>query len=303
MADSGLDHARAFRTLAQSGGRGAEQFRPAVNKLAHGGDLAEVGRSVGVFTHLDALLVRAAHESGTLGAAYRRLAQGHDRSARRSARLKAQCLMPLLVLILGVVLAPLPGLMSGQLNLSAYFLNAVMSLMGLGLVIVLGLGMLRYLENTPRSALASVLSSVTLALPVLGANNRRRNVARFLDAFAMHLEAGLPADEAGVGACSSIRNQRIAEALAPVPEMLAQGHAVSDALVTSDVISLDVLGALQAGEAAGRLGESMQRIATTELEAAQAFDDELGVWCPRFLYVMVLAWLARNVLTSRAFIP
>lgn len=300
MADAGVDHARAFKTLGQSRGRAARGFRQAANAVAHGRDLAEAGAAAGVFTALDARLVASASRSGTLVAAYHRLAEWHGAFAVRAARLKAQCVLPAFVFSLALFLVPLPGLASGQISLGDYVGNVLTLLIIAVVSVVLVLATLRHLERAPRSAFAVAISRVTLMLPLLGPNNRRRNVARFLDACSVYLEAGMPAAEAVREAVLGVRNQRIAAALRPVSKTLVAGRSVVEAFAISEVVGLDVLGALKAGESAGRLDDVMRRTSFTELQEAFAFDDQVAAWAPKLLYLIVLGWIARNVLGSGA---
>lgn len=113
--------------------------------------------------------------------------------------------------------------------------------------------------------------------------------AHWLDLLGQQLAAGLDA-------ASSLRNMMrllphppVQVAVRRASELVAQGHALSDVLRETKLITAaEITGALVAGEASGRLAPALLHVAQLADAQLQIRLDELQSWIPRALYVLVV---------------
>src|SRR5487761_713443 len=94
--------------------------------------IAEAGLRSGLFTPLEASLVRTATLSGSPARTYRLIA---DQCARRAARIKAiksRMTFPAAMVAVWIILGPVPNLVTGSLTLSSYLVKHLLPWIGAG---------------------------------------------------------------------------------------------------------------------------------------------------------------------------
>ena len=201
---AGTPSADALRALSKSAGSSArldrdkrderlrDRAKRAASSVTGGQSVGTAGHRAGLFRAADARYISLAEEVGNLGRAYEGLALKYESLDRRSRRVRGQCLMPLFVLVLALLVTPLPGLIAGTIGAGQYVFGVLRPLVVLAVAIRLGLAIVRNARDEPRGRWGRWLGWITLRLPMLGAVNRRRNTAGFMSDLGEFLEAGLP---------------------------------------------------------------------------------------------------------------
>src|SRR5215472_17057322 len=113
--------------------------------------IAEAGLRSGLFTPLEASLVRTATLSGSPARTYRLIA---DQCARRAARIKAlksRMIIPAVMIAVWIILGPVPRLVTGGLSLRGYLLRHLLPWIGAGVGAYLLLNHMRRRSPSARS--------------------------------------------------------------------------------------------------------------------------------------------------------
>src|SRR5579872_2067247 len=111
--------------------------------IKRGIGIAEAGARSGLFTPLEASLVRAATSSGSPARTYRLIA---DKCARRAARIRAmksRMSLPAVMIATAIILGPVPNLVAGSLTLSGYLAKHLLPWIGVGAAAYLSFDFLR----------------------------------------------------------------------------------------------------------------------------------------------------------------
>ena len=98
------------------------QARVELVKMAirRGSNAAIAAQSAGLFSPLEANLVRAALLAGSPAQTYRRLVQRCAQSATNEGKMRSGMVLPVAVLVVASVVAPIPQWVAGSLNASDY---------------------------------------------------------------------------------------------------------------------------------------------------------------------------------------
>ena len=291
-AHAGMAGDRMLRTAAAAAADGAtrEAMRQTTGLVAGGKPLAAAGAACGLFTSRDRLLLQAAERIGETEQVLQRLATFYRHRASRARRVKSKLAYPVLLLVVAVLLAPLPALLSGGLSMSGYLGMTIVPLGLLALAARLGTGWLNQdaLKHYPRW-----LALALLKLPFAGRLVVQRARVDMLDNLAMFVCGGVPAMEAITAAVDVVRNPVLQDRFRQAEQALHAGNTVADALRSADIIdAAEGHALLSAAEHAGRLEQMCQRHAELQTERLNATYDLLAEWFPRVVYVLVVGWIA-----------
>jgi type II secretory pathway component PulF len=264
--------------------------------------IAEAGLRSGLFTPLEASLVRAATLSGSPARTYRLIA---DQCARRAARIKAlksRLTVPAIMIALWVVLGPVPNLVSGSLSLSGYLVKHLLPWIAAGAAAYL-LADLSRRRQAP-SSWGTLLDGALPFVPLFGPMEVRRNLRNFFDSLALLLEGGVPILEAFPVALDTVRNQALKSQLARIKPRIEAGASLGQALA-----GLSLFGRTQAyelirtGEASGALPRTLLRYSEAETAAIDRFDDLAVEWIPRVAYTSTALLIGYGMISGGAFMP
>ena len=124
MEIAGLPVDKAFALL--------EVTAPAVTRLnemrkliAWRIDPATAGERSGLFTRIEACLIRAAMRAGSPAGMCRRLADVYTLRAMQLATMRSRLMIPASVLLLALFIQPLPSLIAGSIGVGGYLLLVV----------------------------------------------------------------------------------------------------------------------------------------------------------------------------------
>jgi general secretion pathway protein F len=266
--------------------------------------IAEAGRRSGLFTPLEASLVRAATLSGSPARTYRLIA---DQCARRAVRMKvmkSRMIPPAVMIAVWIILRPVPNLVTGSVALSGYLMKYLLPWIGVGAIAHLLVDLLRRRQSGGQSSWEIRLHGVIPLVPLFGPMEVRRNLRDFFDSLGLLLEAGVPILEAVPIALDTVRNQAVKSQLGQIKPRIEAGASFWQA-----VAGLSLFGRTQAyelirtGEASGALPRTLLRYSAAESVAIDRFDDLVAEWIPRIAYTSTAVLVGYGLIHSGAFMP
>ncbi len=272
--------------------------------IKRGLGIADAGLRSGLFTPLEASLVRSATVSGSPVRTYRLMAEQCARRAARVKAIKSRMLLPALMVALLIILKPVPYLISGSLTLSGYVIKDLLPWIGVGVIAYLLLKSLRDRQPSAHSAWRTRLDGALPFLPLFGPMEVRRNLRDFFDSMALLLESGVPILEAFPFALDTVRNQALKSQLARIKPRIKAGTSFAQAAAGLPLFgSTQAVELIRAGEASGALPRTLQRYSDAETAAIARFDDLVAEWIPRLVYTAAAVLIGYEVVRSEAFMP
>lgn len=266
--------------------------------------IAEAGRRSGLFTPLEASLVRTATLSGSPARTYRLISDQCARRAARVSAIKSRTAVPAVMIAVWVILGPVPDLVAGSLTLSGYLLKHLLPCIGVAVVAYLLLDLSWRRGASDKSSWEIRLDGVLPFVPLFGPMGVRRNLRDFFDSLALLLEGGVPILEGVPIALDTVRNQSVKSQLAQIEPRIAAGASFWQAIA-----GLSLFGRPQAyelirtGEASGALPRMLSRYAAAETAAIDRFDDLVAEWIPRIAYTATALLVGYGLIHSGAFMP
>lgn len=266
--------------------------------------IAEAGRKGGLFTPMEAALVRTATTSGSPARTYRRIA---DQCARRAARIKAtksRMTVPALMIAILIVLGPVPSLVTGSLTPTSYLAKHLLPWIAAGVIAYLLLERSRRWQSVAHSIWRIRLDGLLQFVPLFGPMEVRRNLRDFFDSVALLLDGGVPMLEALPVALDTVRNQALKSRLAQVKPRIEAGMSFAEAIAGLSLFGrTQPHGLIRTGEASGTLPRMLLRYSEVETAAIDRFDDLVAEWVPRLAYTAAALVVAYTIITGGAFMP
>ena len=299
MEDAGLPFDKALRLVHLPS---REQRRLAGTRKWLRLGIADAGLKGGLFTSIEASLLRAATASGSPSRVYHLLSDHYARRARRTKVMKSRMMLPAVMLVIAVFIRPLPNVVAGTLGWGSYLLKHVLPWIGVAGAAWL-LGELSHRWQSARS-LRNTLGGVFALVPLFGPIQVRRNLRDFFDSLALLLDAGMPILDALPIALSTVRNQPLRKQLAQIRPRIEAG-----ASFTLAVSELSFPGRMQACaliapvEASGALPQMLFRYSEAETAAINRFDELVAEWVPRIAYTSAALLIGYGMIQSGAFRP
>lgn len=299
MEDAGLSFDHALRLLYLPA---RERLRLAATRNCLRLGVADAGLQGGLFTPIEASLLRAAAASGSPARTYRLLSDHYKRRAARSKVMKSRMMLPAVMLLIAIFIRPVPSLVAGTLTLTGYLLRYLLPWIAVGGAVYL-LSELSQRYQSAR-ALRSTLDRVLSLVPLFGPMQVRRNLRDFFDSLALLLEAGLPILDALPIASSTVRDQTLRRQLAQIKPRIEAGKSFTQALsALSFPGHLHACALISSGEASGALPQMLFRYSEAETAAINRFDDLVAEWIPRLAYTSSALLIGYGVIHSGAFNP
>ena len=286
LETAGLPYDRAVATMALPS-PGAERLKAMKELAARGIDAARAGEQSGLFTKLEARLVRASLNAGSPAAIYKRLAEHYSQRAMQWSAMKARLALPAVLLAIALLVQPLPALVSGTIGATTYAWQVISPVLLIAIIVAA----LRWLGMHAR-------------LPLYRPIFVRSNLRDFFESLALMLEAGVSMLEALPAAIETVSDAGIRQELKRMRQRVEQGQPFAAAL--ENVTSLQgsrVLAFAHAGEQSGTLPEMLMRHAAMETEAIAAFYRQLATWLPRIVYLLVSIKIAMGIVSSGGVMP
>jgi type II secretory pathway component PulF len=265
--------------------------------LERGVEFASAGEQSGLFTQLDARLIRAATNAGSPEKTYRRLADYYTDRAQQLATMKSRLMLPAAIFLLALLVGPIPALINGSLSLASYVWQVLRPLLLIAALVYLIRALLRM---GSKSAGKSFLQQVPLYGPIF----IRQNLRDFFDSLGLMLEAGMSMLDALPLALDTVTDGDIRRELNKIRPRVAKGSSLTDALPGIGYVTDErLIQFVRTGEASGKLPEMLLRHTSMETESINSFLGQLAMWVPRVVYGAVLIWMAYGLLTGGGFMP
>ena len=239
----------------------------------------------GLIAPWQAKLLAACWESGRVESGLNNLADDLQRRARREKKLRSQLAFPLLILTAFGFLSGLPRLIGGSIGI----LTLVVMTVGPPLMVLLGL---RAGSRVIKGSRDHPLAQWLVKFPLLGELMWLRARAEFLDVLAQTYRAGVPLIDGCRLAVSSVRPACLTPAFEEVAYGLEAGAPLAQAL-SHAIEDSHALALVTSAEAAGRLDETLRKVADHYARRASEKADAMATWVPRILYILIaiaMAW-------------
>ena len=280
---AGFHYDRAIAALALPS-PAARRLKAMQALAAKGVDAAKAGEQSGIFTRIEAKLVRAAITAGSPAPTYQRLAEHYARRARQWSTLKSRLASPALVLVLALLIQPLPALIGGRIGVTGYAWGVIWPLLLIAALV---------------AALRWIVESFPRAIPLSGRIFVRTNLRDFFESLALLLEAGVPALEALPAALDAVADGDIRRELARIRQRVEQQQTFAQALEgVSYLEGSPALPLAHTGEESGKLPEMLARHAEMESQAIAQFHDQVAIWLPRIVYALVATKVIAGIFAS-----
>ncbi len=275
------DRAAAMMALPAPAAKRLKAFQALA---ARGIDAARAGEQSGLFTTLEARLIRAALNAGSPAPTYERLAGYHAQRAMQWTAIKSRLMLPAFVLGIALFVQPLPALISGEIDLRGYAWQVISP----ALIVV---------------AIAAVVRWLAMhggrRMPLYGPILVRSNLRDFFESLALMLEAGIPMLEALPAAIDTATDGDIRRELNRVRRAIENRQTFAGALEgVSYLGGSPVLALAHTGEQSGTLPEMLMRYAAMETQAIASFYEQLAAWLPRIVYALVAIKVAAGIFSS-----
>lgn len=292
METAGLPFDKAFALLkvpAVAQGR-----LTAMRKMLKGGDFPFAGERSGLFTKLEARLIRAAWQAGSPAGTYRRLAEHYTQRALQLSMMKSRMALPAFMVAAALFIQPLPALVGGSMSGYAYFARALGTLGFLGAVVYAIVNLPHWLRGSP---LKTTVDNLLPQIPLFGPMHVRRNARDFFESLALMLEAGISMLDALPAALETIDNEVIRGEYAVIQSRVAKGAPFAEAIEDLPYLGNEqVVAFAHTGEQSGKLPEMLFKHAALETDALNLFFAQVAQWVPRIVYAMVAAWIAYGII-------
>jgi general secretion pathway protein F len=303
MEEAGLPFDKVLDIVHLPGGERARlQAMRRWMKLGVG--IPEAGLRGGLFTPLEAALVRAATVSGSPARTYRLMA---DQCARRAARVKAvksRMTLPAVMVAVAIIVGPLPSLVAGSLTLTGYLVKDLLPWVALGAAAYLLVEHARRRQSGARGFWDIRIDGILPLVPVFGPMEVRRNHRDFFESMAVLLEAGIPILEALPIALDTVRNEAVRGRLSLIKPRIEAGASFAQALAQLPLsLRAQASGLIQAGEASGELPRMLFRVSAAETADINRFDDLVAEWMPRLTYGSIVLLVGYEMIHGGAFMP
>lgn len=294
MLGAGVDTVRSFRTAAGHLGRRARRvFDQLADAAARGESLADSFRDQrSCLGQVDVEMIAAAEQAGNVAEVLDQLAAFHQFRAETIRTMTHAFALPALLLHAGAILAPLPLLILGRVDLPGFLLQAAAFLAPFYSVALL-VALVRTLSGT-RGLARRTLDAVALRVPLLGKALRDLAYWRFFQAVHALYCAGVQIDRAMEIAADAGGNQAAIARLRGGAHAARQGRPASEGF--SPRLAREIRAAWEVGEQSGKLDEVTRRLAAITGESALLRFRTLATWLPRIVYFLVALRLAVAVL-------
>ena len=236
--------------------------------------------------------MEAAETSGRMSESVERLSQHIAFRDRMRRTLTSGLAMPIGVLHAAALVVPLLPVVLGQITQGDYLLRVMATLAFFYVPAAVVLGIVYF---TPESGtLRALLDGFTLRIPILGRAVRQLALSRFSRTFQMLYACGsVPIAQCVRRAVALAGNTTVRRRLAGGIESAEAGHPVSEGF--SPLLPREFVEVWRIAEQAGKLHETSGRLADTAAEDSQRLFEQLAVWFPRVVYVLVSAFIVINI--------
>ena len=291
---SGFSFDKAFSALQENNDALKNIYARIGAGIQKGQNIALLGAREGLFSFFDEQLISASIAAGSPEKTYRNLGQFYETKYKQWQKLKSQMMLPLIILVLALFIAPLPSFILGTLSAGQYLFVSLGSLVKITLLIY-ALSKLPFLLR--RAGFSLFVDKFLLGIPIFGPLLIRKNNLLFIDALGLLFSAGVPILSALPMAVNTIKNEIIRKQYAHVVKDIEGGLTLSQALENNIYFQQHTLKALvNTGEASGSLEQMLEHIKGHEQGEIALQESTLFEWLPRIVYFLICIWMAYSII-------
>jgi general secretion pathway protein F len=260
-------------------------------------EFAEAGEEAGVFTPLEASLIRVAMAAGSPASTYQKLADYYAIRAIQSRQLRSKLALPVLMLVLSILIQPIPELINGTLG--GYIGQVFVPLLTIALAASLIFYARYWVHALSLLPIKDATHQLIRRLPVFGSLHIKHNLRDYFESLAMLLEAGMPMQEAHAMAATTVTDSAIKAALSKAGLRLKAGATFTQAMQKLAFLkSATAMHFIQTGEASGKLPEMLMRYTQQESVFLLQREKLLADWLPKILYALITIWVAYGLISD-----
>jgi len=300
MLDAGVPLLRSLNTVSAGlQPRLQKAFTELAAAAAKGNPLAEtMAKPPRIFEALDVMLIQAAEVSGSLPESLALLSKWHEFSNHINRLILSGCLLPVIIIHIAAVIAPLPSFLIGGLRIQNYVFDCLKILSFFYVPATIVYAILRMSPKT--GPFRRVLDRLALKIPILGQAIYRSSISRYCRAFYMLFKAGLPITDCTARATLVTGNAVVADLFQGGAASAREGRDVSEGFSTK--LPTEFLDMWRIGEETGSLEEVARRLADSNGNGAEFLFTEFARWLPRFVYVLVAGVMIYYILRNSSMI-
>ena len=296
MLDAGVPLLRSLNTVGSGlKPRMREAFLALADGVSKGNPLAEtMSQNPKLFDPIDVTLVRVAETSGSLPELIGLLSKWHELSRRITKKMLSGMALPVLVITLVAIVAPIPGSILGGWGTTSYLFEMARILLlfwaPAGLIFLI-------VRKTPRTGpLRRLLDHLVLRIPILGTAVYKLALSRYCWVFHMLCKAAVPVTDSVGMAASATGNAVVGDLFRPAIESVRAGEPICDGF--SSKLPTEFVEIWRAGEETGQLDDVSKRLADNNADAAEFWLDQFARWFPRMVYfgvcLLMICYIFRN---------
>jgi type II secretory pathway component PulF len=225
-------------------------------------------------------------------------------SARR--KIRAQMILPVLVLFIAAFVAPLPALIQNG-SMAKYLLSA---LIPLGICFLGWQWLAKVLWSRPAERGVGGLNSppppptamdgYKLRFPILAAVERNRCLAEFSSCLSNLISAGVTISSALETCARAMSNGLYRQSVAKAAEVTKGGNLLTTALFPVELWPTDFVSTVEVGEKSGTLDEVLARYSDHARDNYVRAVDAFAQWLPRIIYGVVALFVIYNIFVLAA---
>jgi general secretion pathway protein F len=265
-------------------------------ELRLGRSLADAGVDAGLFTPLEAAVLRAAVLGGSPAIAHERLGKSAAARAKRMSQLRARLAMPLFVLAIALFVQPLPALIAGSIGGGEYLWRSAGTLLIVAGCLAALAHLIRRHSGGSDGPGRITVEGALLRLPVIGELLKRAQAQTFFENLALLLESGVAMFDALPAASATLAFRTLRARFDSLLPLMRGGASLATAARTLDCLGNNaVIGMIAVGEGSGTLADVLARYAQGEGRMVSERQEMLATWIPRIVYVVIAAWMAQGL--------
>ena len=293
MVDAGVPIKRGLQTAA--GGtrhKYVKAFAGLADSIGKGNTITEsMAAYPKVFDPLDVTVVESGETSGELAACLTHLSAWYTFRNRLKLLICQGMILPVIVLLLGALLMPLPNVFLAHLSLSAYLTDVFSTLSVFYVPFIVILLIIKF--GRQGGFLRRAIDEISIHIPILKKAVLALGISRFTNAFCMLYSAGVPITICTQKACDIITNSAVAKLFQGGIASARNGNEVSKGF--SRELPADYIASWEVGEETGQLDKVTRCLGLQTQERAERMITELATWLPRIAYWIVCIMLIRGI--------
>lgn len=302
LEEAGLPAQQAFEIIRKNNPKIHARVRQLQKYLRTGKTITEAGVRAGVFRQSDKDLLNVGETCGNLWSIYKQLADHYEQKEKRSKKIKSQCFLPAITLLIALMIQPLPALFLNEISGFEYIQISVFRLFKILLLlyIIFNLsywltdGRLRFL------GLKNWVYNIQYKLPVLSTWLVHKQINGFLNSLGLMLNAGLSIMVALEKAINTIKNPILKKQFKPLILAINKGGSFGDAIATIKPVEHQTIQQIVSGEQSGKLADTLMHISIIGNENINLQEDLFAEWIPKIFYFLISGWIVYSIISSSA---